>query len=270
MKELFPQYEKYYVTAANKLPYDEVTYGSNKDCIWLCNQMKHEIKCPPKRYAKSKHTYCWDCKLLSVISPDLFKELDGEANLKDGIYIDEVTAGEDRQVHWKCLEDSTHPSWKYSVVARRSQNIGHCPECGKRMSGPQRRMKKELDLRKVAFESEKRLPDLRYTLPLRCDFFIAPGPVSKCPIIIEIDGDQHFGVGKRADPVIGKRDRVKNIFAWQNGMHLLRVDVAMSDKFGPVLEEFLQDIKHTPVPTHRFIGMRYDAAYRELAYVEPD
>lgn len=269
MKEVHPEYEKYYIQKDNPIPFHKVLYGSKIICKWYCEKLQHVLVRTPKQFSKTKDRYCKDCNLLSSVSPELFKQLDTQENKKHGIDISILTHGLSKEVFWKCEEDSKHPPWKAPVAQRYAEKL-NCPTCGKQMSAIERKMQNLLKDRKICYEQQKKFPDLRYINKLSCDFYIEAGIVSKQGVIIEVDGPCHFGIGILADEQVNKRDRIKNIFAKTRGFHLLRVDMDSSPQYGSILDGFLQDIKYAEAPVHCFRGRFYDEEYRTNAYIAPN
>jgi very-short-patch-repair endonuclease len=123
-----------------------------------------------------------------------------------------------------------------------------------RVSSLEARMELLLKRRGIYFEREKLLPGLRFRNPLRCDFYIPRGQISrKRAAIIEVDGPHHFmGCRKRQT-----RDLIKNTYAIHHGLHFLRVDYTAP--FEDALDAFIRDIQEAPlhIVKHNFAGSNY-------------
>lgn len=96
-----------------------------------------------------------------------------------------------------------------------------CPKCCE--SKHERLITLWLQTTEYKFESQKIFPDLRYKLPLKCDFYI-----EKLNLIIEFDGIQHFEPvdawgGVEKFPIAQARDLQKNNYCTEKRINLLRI-----------------------------------------------
>lgn len=98
-------------------------------------------------------------------------------------------------------------------------NVTTCLSCSCKMSNGEKRIKDFLEFNKVNFVQEKRFEDCRDVKPLPFDFYLP-----ELNLIIEYDGEQHFGkVYNRDYETTKKHDEIKNQYCKDNNIYLLRI-----------------------------------------------
>lgn len=114
----------------NNLKPENFTAGSSKSVWWVC-RFGHEWQAPIySRKNGNGCPYCSGRKVLKgendlqTVNPDLAKEWNYEKN--DGLTPDEVTAGSERTVWWKC---SNGHEWQAKIYNR--NNGRGCPLCAR-------------------------------------------------------------------------------------------------------------------------------------------
>jgi very-short-patch-repair endonuclease len=118
---------------------------------------------------------------------------------------------------------------------------GHgCPTC--RSSRGNMRVSQYLTNNDIKFESEKKFPGMRYKQSLFLDFYLPDSNLA-----IEFDGRQHFEVvdvfgGKEEFEKIQIRDRIKNEFCRETGIHLLRIRYDEINDTEKLIESFVNTI----------------------------
>lgn len=96
-----------------------------------------------------------------------------------------------------------------------------CPIC--KSSFGEKLIEKTLIENKIEYIKEYKFDDCRYELPLRFDFYLP-----KFNTCIEYDGLQHFEIidywgGIEHLKLVQKRDKLKNEYCKNNGIHLIRI-----------------------------------------------
>jgi superfamily II DNA or RNA helicase len=114
---------------------DQLTPGSNKKVHWKCRDFGHSWQAQISERTRGG-TGCPVCSNNRVLAgfndlesqfPDVAAEWDYEENI--GLTPDQVTAGSNKKVHWKC-RNAGH-QWQ-TQIAKRTQNESGCPVCGSR------------------------------------------------------------------------------------------------------------------------------------------
>ncbi len=119
--------------------------------------------------------------------------------------------------HKKCGNEFYQEAKSHSIEGQ------GCPKCKKKSLGEEK-IKSFLIEKKINFEIEKTFEDCKDVYRLRFDFYIP-----EKNLLIEYDGKQHFTSrniwgGKKALIAVKKRDEIKNNYAKQKGINLLRLN----------------------------------------------
>jgi hypothetical protein len=115
-----------------------------------------------------------------------------------------------------------------------------CPVC--KASHGEKRISLHLTNNGISFESEKNFPDMRYKNPLFFDFYLPDFNLA-----VEFDGIQHFKAvkrfgGKSSFKQTQIRDKIKNEFCQEKGIHLLRIRYDEIDDTEKLIESFVNTI----------------------------
>jgi len=126
---------------------------------------------------------------------------------------------------------------KYEQIARYHLDGNGCPSC--KTSKGEDKIVKFLNKNNINFIREKRFDNCKNILPLPFDFYI-----QDINLLIEYDGEQHFkvidGWGGSDDFEIRKqRDDIKNNFANDNGIELIRIPYNKYDKIDEILTKII-------------------------------
>jgi very-short-patch-repair endonuclease len=115
---------------------------------------------------------------------------------------------------------------------------GHgCPKC--KESFGERKIREYLEINKIMFEKEKKFDKCRNKNHLLFDFYLP-----EKNILIEYDGEQHFKPinffgGKHTHKKVLINDNIKNEFAKQNNIKLLRIPFTELEKIDAVMDGIL-------------------------------
>lgn len=105
------------------------------------------------------------------------------------------------------------------------------------------------------------LPPLKEEHPLRFDCIVLPDLDSNRSryMFFEYDGEHHF----KKNPAICRRDRLKNFWAVQHNMHLLRLGFSNRMNARTVIEQFLDRVERTKARARviQFQGREYNNQY---------
>lgn len=116
----------------------------------------------------------------------------------------------------------------------------------------------------------KTFPPMQDKGSLRFDFLILPqAGIREKYYAIEYDGEQHFNnrtgsFGRFDYEVTQKRDRIKNFYAVQNRLNLLRIGYSVKHEFLAIVQKFFNDC-NTSTSTDTLVrleGAEYDDAYK--------
>ena len=114
------------VSPNSEIKAPEVTVGSGKKLLWVCNSGHEWEEAVSNRYNGNGCPYCSNHKILigfndlATTNPQLAKEVSLDSKIK----ATEVTAGSNKKLLWRC---SKGHEWEAAVL-HRSQNTG-CPKC---------------------------------------------------------------------------------------------------------------------------------------------
>lgn len=131
---------------------------------------------------------------------------------------------------------------EYTVISNTFLSGRRCPVCVSPRG--ERRIRKYLKSKGINFKEEQTFEDLKYIKSLRYDFSILDedGNVKK---LIEFDGEQHtrpitFFGGEEQFKLTQKRDRLKDKYAKENNIPLLRIPYKDIDIVETIVEDFLE------------------------------
>lgn len=179
-------------------------------------------------------------------------------------------------VKWQCRTNPSHPAWETSINIR-MRGAKNCPACSETGSHGERKTAEALSklVSDRFIRNNKKLPpelpELKNKVPLRFDFILLPEHGQRDRFcVIEYDGEQHFDglCDWLRSPV--EHDRLKNLYAARNKIHLLRIGYRTKHNFYQVISDFLEQVKHaSPFETIiRLEGVEYTQEYRESMFSE--
>lgn len=147
--------------------------------------------------------------------------------------------------------------WKPSIKGLISMKTG-CPKC--KNSKGIRCLEEHLNFLNIGFEIEKKFKNLHLEDKLRVDIYIPKMEGIKYPIFLEFDGDfpgSHFSYRndreKERHILTVKRDKIKDNYAMNNKMHMIRIPYTCfpknsEEKLKETLEEALGILKTKKKP----------------------
>lgn len=256
----------------------EVSPFSSREFWWICLEHKtcneHVWIAPVRNRQVSGCPFC--CKGKKKVCPCNNLEAKASARLKaewhgDNKPMADYSPGSNRLVSWRCSRNSSHPDWRASVRDRMSGHA-NCPKCFDYTSAGERRAGEVLQkfTSSILIRHNKgmppELPPLKFQQGLRFDYVVLPEEGKRdryCAI--EYDGEQHFQeCSALNDENAPQRDRLKNIYAVTNKLHLLRISfsVQCSDFDGVIASFFdaVQMASKEEVVIH-LVGAEYDSFY---------
>lgn len=139
LKNAYPEvYEQIHPTLNGELNKGDLTYGSNLDLWWFCNEStchhQHiwQTQVITRTYAATGCPFCngsriCPCNSVFALYPELKKEFDFSKN-KD-LDLDTIPPGSQKEVWWTCsIAQCSHHKWYASFADRASKGSG-CPFC---------------------------------------------------------------------------------------------------------------------------------------------
>lgn len=268
-------------TQNEKFDPETVPFSSGRLFTWKCDNHKtcdlHVWKSSigSRVYQDKGCTWCAHhhglfCECDSLAMHELAKELDKEANEKEGIDPRKLTWCSTTRVNWVCSTCEHH--WNTLANQRTSAGTG-CPKCAENQtkSRMERACENKLKELKVDYDDEKPFPTCRDVGMLKFDFFV---PAHR--LLIELDGGQHFTrtpwFHKTLEEFqdLQRRDAIKTKWAKDNGYKLLRISCSHSKEVGLHVEKMVDDLsKNNPI-NQRFVGKEYETPeYRLLRFDDP-
>lgn len=218
-------------------PFDVVS-GSDKKAWWKCKiSDDHEWQSTiSSRVLGNGCACCYGrqavlSNCLITTHPDIAKQWHPTKNLPLTPY--DVVSGSEKRIWWKC--DVKDHEWN-CMINSRAKGSG-CPMCSK--SRGEKRVQSVLDEMKINYNTQKTFDSCKYKLSLHFDFYLPD-----FNMLIEYDGRQHFTSVKYFGGIEGlkyvqKLDKIKNKFAKNNNIRLLRIPYTKFDKIKEELMDFL-------------------------------
>jgi len=215
--------KEWHSTKNGELTPRDIISGRNEKAWWKCdvaddheweassNSRVYGSGCPCCNGHKVVKSNCF-----ATIHPEIAKEWhptkNGELTPID------VRSMSNKKVWWRCSVADDH-EWE-APLSRRASGHG-CPKC--LISKGQLEVERVLKSHNINYETEKTFDGCKFKILLRFDFYI-PG----LNLLIEYDGQQHFDPikyfgGEKALKITQKRDKIKNKFAKENNISLLRI-----------------------------------------------
>jgi hypothetical protein len=169
---------------------------------------------------------------LAKLNPDLAKEWDYIKNYP--LTPEDVGPGSMKRVWWKCKNHDGH-SW-IAKVSDRTRGTG-CPRC--LTSSGEKIVAEYLNKHKIPYSPQHKFKDCRNKRVLEFDFYL-----EQENLIIEYDGIQHYEPVKRFGGQKGfennqMKDELKNNYACNNDIDLLRIPYWEKDNISQILTERL-------------------------------
>ena len=142
-----------------------------------------------------------------------------------------VYRGNSQRVEIICRQHGSFLQFPYCHISGNG-----CPRC--KESRGERLVAKELDMRNIKYESQKRFPGLRNKLPLAFDFYLPDKN-----IVIEYNGQQHYVAVKLWGGVeqlnkTQERDKIKRDYCLKNGIQL--IEIKYDENIEEKLTKYLQ------------------------------
>lgn len=166
---------------------------------------------------------------------DIKKEIKFISNDEYELLSDEYKNNKTRMLfkHKKCGKEFYQCFNKFKTEGRR------CPHCVN--SNGEEVIKEYLDRNNISYEREVAFEECRHNKPLKFDFYL-----EEYNLLIEFDGKQHFLESFSDKPSnnslkeIQKRDKIKNKFANEYEINLLRISYKEISKINKILDEYLK------------------------------
>jgi hypothetical protein len=245
----------------------QVSVSSEKMCWWKCadhqtcdehiwqamviNRTKNGSGCPFCNVGSSKRV-C-QCDSVAKLYPKLMEEfICGETSNVD---LNKISHGSVTICRWQCSVCSH--KWPASIANRARKGTG-CPKCSS--SHLELHTESILVAMQINVECQKSFPDCIDKGELKFDFFLP-----SLNILIELDGEQHFfivyfsGNDKPPSNIESqhRRDRIKNIYAKDNNIHLLRIAYTELKNIKIHITDFINDVKLSTTRQEKFVGDPY-------------
>lgn len=227
--------QEFHPTKNGDLKLSDVSDKRNKKIWWKCGVADdHEWKASPNNRTNGHGCPCCighkvvKSNCFAIIYPELSKEWHPTKN-RD-LTPNDIRSMSNKKVWWKCNVSDDH-EWE-APASRRANNHG-CPYCIKSKG----QLEVELVLKKynISYETEKSFDGCKFKVLLRFDFY-----VPDLNLLIEYDGKQHFEPikyfgGEKTFKIIQERDKIKNKFAKENNISLLRIPYYNFNKIEDVI-----------------------------------
>lgn len=129
-----------------------------------------------------------------------------------------------------------HGSFYQTPNTHISDGGSGCPIC--KFSHGERIIYKTLNNMDIKFEMQKGFKDLKYKKSLKYDFYI-----NKHNLLIEYDGKHHFEEVHGDLKLIQKRDKIKDNYAIDNNIKLIRIPYWEKDNLKDIIENINKESK---------------------------
>lgn len=238
-----PEIAKEWHPIKNTLTPDDITFGSEKKVWWKCSVAEdHEWETTVKHRSSGNGCPCCsgykvvDSNSLATQHQELAKEWHPTKNKE--LTPNDVSGGH-RKVWWMCSNNSSH-QWRASLKDRIRGR--RCPHCHYPKSKGHIKIEQLLYDNDISFETEKRFENCVFERVLRFDFYIP-----KLNVLIEYDGRQHtnavdiFG-GEEELIKTQKRDKIKDEYAKNNNIHLLRISHKEFKNIEPTVLDYISNL----------------------------
>lgn len=116
-----------------------------------------------------------------------------------------------------------------------------CPNCYRKESVGESKIRNYLEKRHIPFDPEHWFPDCRDIYPLPFDFLL----LTEKKVIIEFDGEQHFIDNHYFNYSIEKNklhDKIKTQYCVDNGYYLIRIHYKNINKIDDILDKELKEL----------------------------
>jgi len=217
----------------------DVTIKSNIKIWWKCDVAEdHEWEDTISHQTDDRGCPCCSGKKtvlsnsLSKTHPHLIKEWHPSKN--KNITPFEVSRGSEKNIWWACEKKHTCSSRINNRV-----NGNGCPTCNK--SKGEKAIKLALEKMLMNYESQKRFKDCKNKRTLPFDFYLPD-----YNLLIEYDGIQHYKTinnnffgGEKELLKTQKRDKIKDEYAKNNNIHLLRIPYTEFDNIEKIISNYL-------------------------------
>lgn len=146
---------------------------------------------------------------------------------------DEYETVDKRNLKIKCGCGNIYTT-SYNSFLRTSSR---CPQCTKKESVGEYKIRQFLEDRHIVFEQEKRFLDCKDKSVLPFDFYL---PLHN--MCVEFDGQQHFSpkFGDESFQSTLSHDKIKNEYCQNNGIKLIRIPYWNGDKINEILSKEIQ------------------------------
>ena len=227
--------EDEYVNGKSMITYKCPVHGIHK---MQANNLNNGKRCPECHFDNARKRFAFS----SDKAASKIESLGGKLINKNE-YINNSTK------NLKILCPSCHENVFITSLRNFEQHGGQsCPECSKKESVGERRIRQWLEKTNISFIQEKRFPDCRDINPLPFDFYLPSKNT-----IIEFDGIQHFKethffphteyryveYGGSIKLYTQKHDSIKNNYCKINNINLIRIPYTDINKIENVLQEKL-------------------------------
>jgi len=241
-----PEIAKEWHPTKNTLTPDDITFGSEKNIWWKCDIADdHEWETTVKH--RSSGNGCPCCSGYKVVNSNSLTTQHSELSkewhpTKNGVITPNDVSGGHRKVWWICSQDGNH-QWKASIKDRIRGR--RCPHCHYPKSKGHLKIEKILIDNNINFETEKKFDDCVFKRMLRFDIYL---PTLNA--LVEYDGRQHtnavdiFG-GKKELVKTQKRDKIKDEYAKNNNIHLLRISHKEFKNIESIVLDYLKVITNS-------------------------
>jgi very-short-patch-repair endonuclease len=203
--------------------YSQVVYKNQYDKILIkCKQHGLFYQIPKAHWVGQGCPICGQIQRTNSLRKKTTTDFISEAKDKHGFYYDYSDVKYINTYHKVIIKCPNHGKF---LQTPKIHLKGHgCPKCKFKKSKGERTVENFLMKNGIEFESEKQFEDCKNIKPLRFDFYLP-----KLNVLIEYDGEQHakannkFHKNKASFVKTQFRDEIKNQFAKNNDMRLIRI-----------------------------------------------
>ena len=211
-----------YVNAHTKILVKHSLCGNTYEVIW--NSFQQGSRCPRCSGVEKLNNKEIDKKMFELV---------GNEYVRIGDYINNST---------KMLVKHSLCGNQYKVAWGNFQSGKRCPKCNE--SKGEKTISDILNSLNIKYSTQKRFPECKHKNPLPFDFYIHN---KKSKLLIEFDGRQHFESveifgGKNGLRDTQFRDKIKNDFAKEKEIPLLRIPYTEQDNIESILTNKLKEL----------------------------
>lgn len=241
----------------NKLGPENYISNSRIKVWWNCSKCRHIWE--SRIEARVKGHGCWKCAVKYraniLLTPTnksnllyKFPNICQEWSSKNNSSPDKYNYGSNQKVWWICNQCKID---YFTSIRNRTVSDSGCPRCSRKSKG-ETIIENYLINNKFLYKKEYRIKECKSKYPLPFDFAIFDENNNLLGLI-EYNGIQHYKYKKDGYfsskvtlEEIKKRDKIKEDYCKNNNIKLLQIPYTKIKEINIFLENFLNEIRHTP------------------------